>query len=568
MKRFIYISFLFLSFTAVAQQPTAKIRLSQLGLGLYSPDDYGAVVDDDADDATAFAAMQAAMVPGGRVIPSAGEYNLASSFNIIKTMTIEGAGKGTIYSTAEGYVQRYGTRITYTDNDSPCFIVSAQGNNISGIDFYYGGATPVAGNTAISNTQGQNFHWSSITIANFYDGLRVEDYGMMYSIDRVHIYGFYRYGMYLGSVLTYDSGDQNITSCEIRSQYRPAVAAIRFEGGGGPKISNLKINSSSLENDLQYGIDIYNTAGTTVDFLVTTASIEGISHSAIRVGGTATMHDFIFNSIQVGYWSETQQAPVIDITGPNVGRINIDNINVSGQVNSAYPVVKLTNVDNVAIGQIVKVSGAGADVAQTGSTNVRALSFAAPEEPETPAYTFLSNFNGTNGSTPVAETGSITSISGLQANGSGGMVTSDGVNPGVLIYPSINNVKTVLDFTTTITENSIFYIEHRRTNDANRLVYRLYHTTASGYRLQIYSYVAGVDAALLGEYGAEVGDISGVPMTFTAETTASNLIITFSNGVTQTIANPHPTATTPLTRLILWPGITADKITESDLDTP
>lgn len=326
---------------------------------------------------------------GGVIVLAAGTTNLPSTFHITKPCRVMGMGMGANFdATSAGVVLPSGqvmpntphyfvSRLAHQNPSTPAVLIDAYPVIFEGVDVYYSGSdTPVAGNCGIRMIQGYNNKILCCTVNNFYDNIRVETMSAEYTIRDCNVNAPHRYGMYLNNVGYPDYADQTISGCWIKAGIRNAQAAIKIEGGGGIKISDLKVNgcmhSDNTQKKFVHGIHWDNLAGGTVDFLLSNASIENFSGSGVKIKASQPITDVLLSNVQISPYSNTG-LPAVDIEGCE--SVNVSSINSYGVGNMA-PVVRFTNVNRGMVGSIIN-NGFAADFERVGGSNILKSSFAA-----------------------------------------------------------------------------------------------------------------------------------------------------------------------------------------------
>jgi len=273
---------------------------------------YGAVGDSTTDDRAAIKAAYNAMpARGGTLYFPAGRYRISDSIIIDKPITILGDGMTTGYNDSAYLI--VGTQIP-TVRISEIIAVSATKPAlelrkpviIEKIGFDYTGSTPSAGNTALLFTKSHGMKLEKISVANFYDGIHVQQKTAEYTIHACGIYGAYRYGLWTENTDIVDYADQNITDCHISPYRRNAIAAIYLTSGGGIKVVNTKINGTiNGVGDMKkflYGIHVNNSTSVTAVLLLANNSIENITTNGIRLEGSSNWVNFAITGNQIAYY--------------------------------------------------------------------------------------------------------------------------------------------------------------------------------------------------------------------------------------------------------------------------
>lgn len=439
---------------------------------IFNVKDFGAIGDSTTDDILAFEAAQNAMpAEGGVLFLPPGDYRLSRTFAVTKNMRIVGALKGLIYyGSGNPVLKGYGSKIFYTDDNSPAIQTTVSNYvqiAIEKVGIAYSGTTPTTGNTAISIAGSGACVIRDAGVANFYDGVRMEDENFEYTIDNLTVLDPHRYGLFLANPTNFDFGDQNISNCIFRTHVRNATSAIRFEGGGGVKITNLKVNGSVGARFVK-GIDVYNTNGATVDFSVVNASIENHSGEAFSFGGTEGMDNILLSNIQIAY-ATVQTVPSITVA-TNIDFVSFTNI-ICSSPGTTEPVIDLINVAKGTISGIVHSGYIGDIVTQTGST-------VGLYVPGTVSATQVEATN-TASAVVVSKTFNNTGVSGQDAQFAG-VVSSDNGTQN-----AIGRLKIVQPVSTTSATDFVVQLRNAAFSQLDQL------TLSSTGALRLHSYGAG-----------------------------------------------------------------------------
>lgn len=266
--------------------------------------DYGAAGDGAADDS---AEIQAALDAGESavVLFPPGEYIVSSPLTVGAGTTLLGSGRGTTG----------GAKITTSSTTNDMFQVSGDGVHIS--DMWLNRpfpSTPTNG-AAIKLIDGTHAHIERVRIQNFYYGVNSVDAYVWWIVD-CHIVNQYQYGIWVRNTASVDQGDDIVHGCTFENSVS-GISAVRFESGGGLRLTNNKI----LTHD--YGLDLQLADGaTTVDLLIESNSIENQEVSAVRLGrqGAGLFSNVVIVGNQIANPSSSGS---LVASGAGIGRLTI-----------------------------------------------------------------------------------------------------------------------------------------------------------------------------------------------------------------------------------------------------
>jgi hypothetical protein len=284
----------------------------------YYPEDYGAIPNDNIDDAAAFNTMlSAAPARGGVVyIPLGHTYDIQSTVTVTKPMTFKGEGGMDFRNTASLYKS-----VIKTTASTDLFVVNSDNVTFEGIGFVFSG-TATAGAAIKMNQQGDNTHIRGNTFFNFYDCVNFANGGQ--SIVEGNFFGSWRrYALKLAYETSPDNGDSKCISNWFYGgaqdgSYR-SVAAIYQEQGGGWLFGYNKSVAYSEAGKMDYFYKSYFTSHT-VDVIITSNSIEGTRLAGIYVEAAPGI---FFSNVVIG----NNQMATADVDGtPRLAEIYCKNV--------------------------------------------------------------------------------------------------------------------------------------------------------------------------------------------------------------------------------------------------
>lgn len=221
-----------------------------------------------ADHASIQAAINACSAAGGGVVQlGVGMTTLTTGITIPAHVRVRGRGRVT---TILSWNSATGDMISLTGDNATLTDLTVQ----------QGATTPTSGALVVLSAGGFQ-HIDAVSIVGGYDNIRGDNsYGWVFS--RGYNVSPIRHGMFLRSILEPDRGDSSITSTVFDTGI-DSTAAIRYESGGGLKISTTKIL------DFDYGIDLQVSDGTATSvFTLAGCSVENQDIACIRLGRAGT----------------------------------------------------------------------------------------------------------------------------------------------------------------------------------------------------------------------------------------------------------------------------------------
>jgi hypothetical protein len=333
---------------------------------------YGAVGDNTADDTTAINAAIAALNAAGRGVLyfPAGSYKTTSDLTTITAQaTILGDGH------ANGSGTTGASLIYRTSTTGVVFTISQHACIIERIGFVNPTTTTQTAGSAIRVTAGDQMRLNYVSVYGFYDCINIED-GGLWEATGLWLVGPVRYGLYLRHIDSPDGGDWSLSKSWIYAKDRNAAAGIRYESGGGGRISDVKINDYGGTGRFSVGIDA-TFATTTINLAVLGSSFEGLNGPALkgRVTSGAGFSAVQFIGCEVGTYTSITWAAV-DIDGWDDITI-VGNNFIARNGGSTQAAVKLANASRGAVGLNVN-EGFTAEYALTSCTGITTISAGVP----------------------------------------------------------------------------------------------------------------------------------------------------------------------------------------------
>lgn len=265
-----------------------KIVGTQLSLGT-GTDRIGVVAVDAptgvaaTDTAAIQAAHDALPTRGGKIlVPSGDELLTAAGLTFAKRVVLIGTGRGiwdgsSVSSTLLLANSATATAVTISAAAAGSSVENLVLDNMSASD-------PTAG-YGLKFANAQNSYVSHAWIHGYYDNLRIEG-GCYYYVSESFFNAPVRYGIFVSNASAPDAGDAVIHAVGIDatgSARTSSTAGIRWESGGGLRISDSKIVGQVGQGQFQTGIDFAVADGvTTSDLFVQGTSIENTSGTHVK----------------------------------------------------------------------------------------------------------------------------------------------------------------------------------------------------------------------------------------------------------------------------------------------
>jgi hypothetical protein len=260
---------------------------------------------------------------GGTIRLRAGLYNLNGvKVTFSKPVALVGAGGGFV-DDASVVPGKSITTIYQNSATVGALLFTAAGSTVSDLSVVNNSSTDPTAGIGVEFTKGFACDMTRVTVAGFYDCVTLQ--GWYSNFTGVRIYDPVNYGLHLYSSLAYlnDHLDFGMVNCVISmvSTLRTPAAAIRWEGGGGFRMTGCKLNgrgqpgspgTGGSAGSFAIGLDVYFTV-TSIDLNVQGNSIANTRVACIRVTTNGT------GSIATGIISNNLFDSVISGVGIAVG---------------------------------------------------------------------------------------------------------------------------------------------------------------------------------------------------------------------------------------------------------
>lgn len=342
----------------------------------YSPINYGAIGNGIANDTSAIVNTINAIPSGGGVLyfPPGYRFNTTGGFVLNKPITVKGMGN------AQDFDAEYGlSTILCSSSTVSLFEVTSYGCSFEDIFLKNTSvSTPSAGAGIQITSGGDLVTLKNVTSHSFYYGFDIQD-GWSWQMDHCFLVNTVKYGVKIQHVGFVDGGDQSIDRCTFWSDSRNSDAGIRYESGGGLKVSNTKIvGSGQSGTHYSYGIDAYiGSSVSTVILLVGNSSIEKVDVNGIRVVSSASsasiFKSVILHDLEFALENNGSASAAIYVAAQSPGVMDdviIDNIVAYDWSSSITDeAIYIDGVNHVRIGKRI-IDGFGGEYATPNCTDV------------------------------------------------------------------------------------------------------------------------------------------------------------------------------------------------------
>lgn len=287
--------------------------------------------NETTDSAAIQAAHDALPSYGGEIVLAAGAYGL-SGVTFTKPVTLTGKGMGDPYAGRQGssdtnHRNARGITSLLVSSATIDALTVVNGCTLRDFTMVNTATTPTAG-SGIKVATGNSLRFQRVAVLGFYDNVSFVIQGEYWTMEDCFMYEPVRYGLWLRNTQNGDAGDGVVQGCSFVCINRLASAAIRYESGGGLKITGLKVNGRNPTGAFTTGVDLALADGVaTADLLITTSSFENISGYAVRLGrvsgGTnGTMSGFLISDNEIGYQVGSSGGGISLSAGLSLGEIN------------------------------------------------------------------------------------------------------------------------------------------------------------------------------------------------------------------------------------------------------
>lgn len=303
---------------------------------------------------------------GGVIYLGPGVFNWTTTKTFTKPVTIIGCG------CADALMMNAITKATFNSTTADMLKFTVDPFQVRDVHLKnIAGSAPTAGCGIHSTGNNGGHRLLNVTTQGFWNNWQIDAQGDWCWTDSVS-YGPVNYGAYIRNTAVPDGGDQGIVNCHFIADTYNSVASIRWESGGGLRITNCKFNSASGFSPTT-GIDINMVTGSvTSDFLLSNTSIENTSGSSIRARNAsgATLTNIKISGVQMANYGST--TPPIDIQATTTGTFDrcILSDLIFSNGSSSVAAINLVNVSNAGIGICAQI-GHSQLVSSSGGTGIR-----------------------------------------------------------------------------------------------------------------------------------------------------------------------------------------------------
>lgn len=323
--------------------------------------------------ATDYAALNAlaSLMPstGGSITLRRGDYNLTGyTLTFSSPVKLMGQGSGDHRSLNAA------TRIITTSTTGDTVVISGNGSSIIDLAVVNTSGTAPTSGTGIRWTAGNAARMTRVMTAGFWNNVSFEqsEYPTLTNclfIDPVN------YGLWLRNLTNGDAGDMSILGCSFSFSglvSRTAAAAIRWESGGGLKMTGCKVNMGpSSVGQFTYGLNL--AVGTNVStsvFVIAGNSFENTVSAAILARPQDSTGQI--SNVSIGNNEFANCGVSIDLEGTS-GKI-LNNIAIGTNVHQNVTqgvVLKYASGGVVESQKIGAVNGSGGVLVDVGCSSLR-----------------------------------------------------------------------------------------------------------------------------------------------------------------------------------------------------
>lgn len=231
-----------------------------------------------------------------------------------------------------------GTQLSYTSSIGVALKIIG---NAAGIDHIRQSTTQLFSNAVglqmsdgINNPQSQFIeHYSSL---GFQTQIDIQS-GQFWHINSCDLHNASLYAIRIRNLVTSDSGDGNIYACNIYADAPIGSAGIRYESGGGLKLTGIKILQFQRSFDLQIA-DGANTSDLLID---NSNSFENpLSGQSVRLGQLGPSNTGIFHNIVIK--AQIHQGQVTTLPG-------VENVTIGGVYSNTNVGITLNGGSNISV---------------------------------------------------------------------------------------------------------------------------------------------------------------------------------------------------------------------------
>lgn len=299
----------------------------------------------DAAWTTAVAAVNASPRGGVLYVQAALHANLPGTYTFTKPCRVIGAGR------ADENMNNAPTEVQCASATANLFHFTVNPWAVENIHLSNTSSTTPTAGAGIYGENGSGHRLNGVSTVGFWNNWQIDNAAEYFWDDCVS-FGPVNYAAYIRDIASPDGGDMGISNCLFIAKNYNALAGIRWESGGGLRLTNVKFNnrgSFMFTNELD--VHIVASAATS-DMIVVGGSMENVAQSCIRLrndpGGT--LRNIVITGVQFANYGAGFSPIDIEATSTGV----FDQIVISAldfrNGSSTVSAINIANVDNVAIG--------------------------------------------------------------------------------------------------------------------------------------------------------------------------------------------------------------------------
>lgn len=257
--------------------------LEALEYGTFNVRSYGAAGDGATNDTSAINAAIAALNSAGRGVLyfPPGDYLVTAGLTAITAKAhIRGEGRADANGTA------FVSRISINSASATLLTIGGHGTTITDLGIRNTATTPTSG-AGIYVTSGDGANLTRVSVFGFYDNIDFSD-GFGWQMTDCLVFNAVRYGLRIRHIDLPDGGDMSITGTLFYTNRTGTTAHLRWESGGGLKISNCKFNNYYTGSAVTCFDASFGTGVLTSDLQMTNCSLENYSGTGIRIAVTGS----------------------------------------------------------------------------------------------------------------------------------------------------------------------------------------------------------------------------------------------------------------------------------------
>lgn len=323
---------------------------------------YGAKGDGVTDDTAAINRAIDALTAAGRGVLffPAGKYNTSGGHTLSVPCQIVGQGQGYFHDDGTSGYYFLGTAcslIRCTSGSAFCFAFTTPYATVENLSWHcVSGTTPTAGGAfkcqgdGSGGAKASRYQFRNVTILDGYYGVEhaVGAYSVFLNVSFV---GQRQYMLYMRNDANADWGDSCVSNCFFTEHGSHAtVAAIRYESGGGLKVTDNKFVGPGIGHGLWGHFDTGSNSG---QLFVIGNSFDGVSGNPIRLetAGTGTFSKVVIDGNYIASGGATAEPVYINNGGAfgSLGGIQLSNCDLLNGQATGKPIITVTGNGGVTV---------------------------------------------------------------------------------------------------------------------------------------------------------------------------------------------------------------------------